>query len=108
MTYHTIQLFVHSREEGGMRAIQYSRGGKENGGGGEGCHDIQYHMVQYYARKHIVLLCSRHDRMLMITIKRTTNCSEERDLHVEVTEDPIEQPYAQTDRQTDGQTDRQT
>jgi hypothetical protein len=42
--------------------------------------------------------------MLMMTIKRTTNCSEEGDIHVEVTEDPIEQPHAQTDRQTDGRT----
>jgi hypothetical protein len=42
----------------------------------------------------------------MMTIKRTINCSEEESLHVEVTEDPIEQPHAQTDRQTDGRTKR--
>jgi hypothetical protein len=51
-----------------------------------------------------VRACSRRDRMLMITIKRTTNCSEKRDRHVEITEDPIEQPHRQTDRRTDRQT----
>jgi hypothetical protein len=39
----------------------------------------------------------------MITIKRTTNCSEERDRHVEITEDPIG-TATQTDGQTDGRT----
>ena len=41
-----------------------------------------------------------------MTIKRTTNCSEEEALHLEVTEETIEQPHIRTDRQTDRQTKR--
>ena len=41
---------------------------------------------------------------VMMTIKRTTNWSEEGSLHVEVTEDPIEQITRRTDRRTDRQT----
>ena len=39
-----------------------------------------------------------------MTIRRTTNWSEEGALHIEVTEDPIAQPDGQTDRQTVRQT----
>ena len=37
-----------------------------------------------------------------MTIRRTTNWSEEGAVHVEETEEPIAQPDGQTDGQTDG------